>query len=356
MLRYHVPILSFDTRSETLRQTPTEQWSDEAKAAHEERVERLRQQISHEFGGLNLDMKVRNFADIGQLPWSIRAHHNEFLAQARDAFVMGQYYPALTAACALGERMLNHMIIDLKGHYDTQEPELRTGQPIQNWQRMIHILDRWGALAPTATQAFRRLYGLRNRSIHFNRDTVERQRSDAQRALQLVKTIVNAQFASFGRDCPWIDFDGFRFFVKKEFESHPFVLAYYSRACPRLGPKYHYNLVGHLWLATDLNDYPPTEIDDEEYKRLKQEHLGQPRDEAVRHHLTDNLATTYTWVDGQYFVATRVVGLPEGMGGGPAIELRDPFHDHDRNPEPYVDIRFVPIPEDCVAEVAAEPQ
>jgi len=45
------------------------------------------------------------------------AYHNSFLRRVRDAFASGNYYPALTAGCALGERILNHLILDLREEF-----------------------------------------------------------------------------------------------------------------------------------------------------------------------------------------------------------------------------------------------
>jgi hypothetical protein len=62
-------------------------------------------------------MVVKNATDLGAKSFSLVAYHNDFHEQARRSFVAGSYYPALVAACALGERILNHLLLDLRGSF-----------------------------------------------------------------------------------------------------------------------------------------------------------------------------------------------------------------------------------------------
>src|SRR5688500_18835270 len=101
MKRYRVLGFDFDTRVHSLTQEIQEHWEDRVKELHKENREKTERGLIHEFGELAAEPKRQNFIDLGPKPLSILAFHNRFLEQIRVAFVMGAYYPALTAACAL---------------------------------------------------------------------------------------------------------------------------------------------------------------------------------------------------------------------------------------------------------------
>src|SRR5579862_549724 len=108
--------IDFDSRAHALTE-PTEGWSEDARRLHLENRERVKAGLVQEFGTVLLDRKIENFVAIGFKPFSVLAYHNTLYDQARRAFVIGAYYPALLAACALGERILNHLILDLRDFY-----------------------------------------------------------------------------------------------------------------------------------------------------------------------------------------------------------------------------------------------
>lgn len=116
MKRYRILSFDFDTRVRTLDPIP-EEWEERVKALHRQNRERTIAGLKLEFGSLRFEEKLQNFIDIGAKPFSVLAFHNRFYAQARSAFVQCQYYPALTGVCALGERVLNHLVLGLRDHY-----------------------------------------------------------------------------------------------------------------------------------------------------------------------------------------------------------------------------------------------
>ncbi|OGP50216.1 MAG: hypothetical protein A2Y79_07875 [Deltaproteobacteria bacterium RBG_13_43_22] len=101
----------FDTRSRRLTEPIREEWEESIKAQHRQNRENIVRRLKSEFGKVEIDQKIQNFVDLGTKPVSIIAFHNAFFSQVRSSFVVGSYYPALTGACALGERILNHLIL-----------------------------------------------------------------------------------------------------------------------------------------------------------------------------------------------------------------------------------------------------
>lgn len=117
MRRYRVSVFDFDSRVIHLTTEIREEWPEDVKAAHRHSRASIETSLARDFGETASDLKLRNFTDLGNKPFSIVAFHNRFFEQIRIAFTVGAYYPALTAACALGERILNHLILLLREDY-----------------------------------------------------------------------------------------------------------------------------------------------------------------------------------------------------------------------------------------------
>src|SRR3972149_6553409 len=95
-----------------------------------------------------VDPKKENFIAIDSKPFSILAFHNRFFEQIRTSFIIGSYYPALTGACALGERILNHLILTLRDDFKNS-PEYKKiyrKKSFDDWDVPISILASWGTL------------------------------------------------------------------------------------------------------------------------------------------------------------------------------------------------------------------
>ena len=158
MKRYRVFGLDFDSRPLMLTREIQETWEENVKSLHRENKEKLTQELLDEFGSRAAEWKMKNFADLGPLPMSILAFHNKFIHQIRTAFVMGGYYPALTATCALGERILNHLILLLRDDFSgtLEYKRVYDKQSFDNWLLPIEVLESWNVLLPKAVESFRR--------------------------------------------------------------------------------------------------------------------------------------------------------------------------------------------------------
>jgi hypothetical protein len=159
--------------------------------------------LKSKYGEYNFNSKVQNYIAIDSKPFSVIAYHNKFLEQIRNAFVIGSYYTSLTATCALGERILNHLIINLREHFkDKPEYDSVSGKTIDNWKNAINALNAWGILQPEAVKKYQLLKKIRNKSLHFNLETEKMDREEALEAILILQTIITEQFAAFGLK-PW---------------------------------------------------------------------------------------------------------------------------------------------------------
>jgi hypothetical protein len=267
--RYRVLAFDFDARAISLALQPGEQWSPQARDSHLAAQQQIRQGLIEEFGLHQPDEKLRNFMDIGPLPLSIQAFHNKFFAQARNAFVVAAYYPALTATCALGERILNHLMRLLRGDFKRtpQYKEVYRKDSFDNWDDAIDTLASWGVLLDEATVAFKTLRDLRNQAIHFDPATDTNDRPLALGAIRVMTKIISTQFPVIG-NCPWfIPKTPGMSFIAKAAESEPFVRRVYLPRCALLGPAHALRFSGNIVTPIDMR-YSDIEITDDQYREL----------------------------------------------------------------------------------------
>jgi hypothetical protein len=117
MKRYRVLSYDFDARATTLKTEIRDDWEDKIKEQWKANKKSIKEGLIAEYGAVGAFDKIDNFVDLDASPISIIAFHNKFLRQIRSAYVIGSYYAALTGACALGERILNHLILRLRDSF-----------------------------------------------------------------------------------------------------------------------------------------------------------------------------------------------------------------------------------------------
>lgn len=259
----------FDTRAVLLNTKIEESWEESIKHQWVANKSSITEGLKRQFGEIDHQRKVQNFTDLGVKPFSIIAHHNSLFAQVRNAFVIGAYYPALTGACALGERILNHLVIDLRDCFrETQEyKHVHRKKSFDDWKLAVQTLAAWDVLLDEVKQEFEKLEKLRHRSIHFSPETYPNLRADALAASIHIREIVGTQFGVFGTQ-PWF-IEGVMgaSFIKKEFQSRPFISKCYLAQSPFVGIRnaIEFDQSGHAKFL-DIHDYGDGQMTDEEFR------------------------------------------------------------------------------------------
>jgi hypothetical protein len=260
----------FDSRSHALEDEKPH-WDEQVKVQHRDGKNQIIQSLKQQFGERQIESKVENFRELGPLPMSVVSYHNWFFQQAREAFILGAYYPAATGACALAERILNHLIIDLRRHF-AHTPEYKSvfrKQSFDDWGRAVAVLKNWNVLRGEVPEKFLELKRLRNRLIHFAEDTYAKERSLALDSLILLTDIITWQFGFFTHQRWWaIRGTAGAQFISKAAESDAFMKEYYLPRCPVVGPYYAIAFAEQGTLFFDRLDYPGREISDEEFADL----------------------------------------------------------------------------------------
>ena len=270
MKRHLVFPQDFDTRAYTLDEEQ-ESWEERPRQLHQENKKRLLRALEKEFGSYNFEAKVTRFKEIGVSPFSMVSFHNRFFAEIRQAFIVGYFYPALTGASALGERMLNHMLLILRDEF-SHTPEYKRvyrKKSFDDWSFAINTLKAWGILDDTLETKFNELKKLRNKSIHFNHETYSSARSDSLEAIKILSEIISLRFGFFRKEHSWA-IEGIKGaqFIKKEFEADPFIKNFYIPRCPLVGPYYAVKFLDEGTLFVDRESYTDMEVSDEEFSEV----------------------------------------------------------------------------------------
>lgn len=270
MKRYRILSMDFDSTVYSLTLEIREEWEERIKKQHRENKKSIEKSLIDSYGSIAREGKHKNFIDFGAIPFSILAFHNRFFRQLRTAFVMGAYYPALTAACSLGERILNYLILILREDYK-HTPEYKIvfrKDSFDNWDVAINALESWGVLLPDVVKNFRLLRDMRHKAIHFRPEVDRNDRELALEAIHCLRDIISNQFSAFGPQ-PWFitSIPG-EIYIKKSWEENPFIKKIYLPNCQLVGPKHKVKALFPQVVVNDF-EYEPREIADEEFSELR---------------------------------------------------------------------------------------
>lgn len=274
MKRYRVIQMDFDSTPYILSMNIDDSWEPTVQELHRKNKKESEQQLVDQYGILNSDIKLQNYIDLGAAPFSVIAFHNNFLRQIRGAFVIGAYYPALTGACTLGERILNHLIRALRDDY-SDKPEyklVRSRESFANWNMMTNVLSSWDILRLEAVGEFRSLEELRNRVIHFDPAVDGDARTPALEAIHILSRAIDLQFGAFGNH-PWFIPNTLgACFIKKSAEKLPFIRKIYLPNCALVSPRHQIDLdlteAGVQVSVIDSDTDGESDDNDEEFCRI----------------------------------------------------------------------------------------
>lgn len=126
--------------------------------------------LKAKWGEFDFSSKLERFIRLDLSYIAIPEEYFNLLQPVVDSYCCGNFYPAITSAGALGERILNRLIIKLRKYYKSTEQYSKSinKNSFGHWDLPISILYEWGILSDTVKGAFHRLKKYRNESIHYN--------------------------------------------------------------------------------------------------------------------------------------------------------------------------------------------
>ena len=274
MLRYRVLPPDFDSTPGFLAEQPP---TDRAAATkwQEDRAQILKG-LGSRYGEWQFESKIQNLIDLGPKPMSVAGFHNRFLEEVRVAFVVGAYYPAVTAACALGERMLNHLVRRLRQFYRGTPAygKVAKKDSFDNWRIPLNALAEWRVLVPGVLEMFSRLEAMRHNAIHFREELDVDPRPAALDAIHQLQEIIVRQFGVTSGQ-PWLFYDvPGEFYVRKRAEVQPFVRLIYLPDAFLVGPEHRLEYDGQWFRPIDHGRYRRQQITDREWVGLRRASLS----------------------------------------------------------------------------------
>lgn len=271
--RYRPIQIGFDTRNAILEQTIEPTWDREIQEQWNRNQAAVRMELLAEHGTFSGEEKIANYKCLGPAPWSIVYEHSIDLVQVRSAFTHGDYFPALVSACALGERIFNHLLLTLRPDYINHRSttkRVRSQDTFTDWGVAIDVLHGWTVLDESTRDSFLALEQLRHASVHYDPSVNAIAKEPALQAIQLVQSIVVALFTAAGGPPLYIPGTPGASFFSRAAEDVPLVkrvsLPRSALVSPHHGLRPGQTPAGELsFEVIDEADYDPSPLSDSEF-------------------------------------------------------------------------------------------
>jgi hypothetical protein len=197
----------------------------------------IEKKLRSEWGEFEFESKLKRFVQLDLSFLGIPEEYYELLQPVVASYCCGYFYPAMTSAGALGERILNRLIIKLRDHFKSSDyyKKIWNKDSFDQWDLPLSILNEWGIISAGVKSAFQRLQKYRNESIHYNEGyDFETNSHDAVKALA---DIINNQFNYINRKDLFCVFDmPGEIWVKSTVVNDPFIKEFVLPHCLQLTP------------------------------------------------------------------------------------------------------------------------
>lgn len=202
-----------------------------------ETIELIIKQFKDKWGESNFDEKLDRFKNLDLAYLGIPEEYFDLLQEISSSYYCGSFYPAMTSAGALGERILNRLIIKLRDYYKSSKhyKNIYRKNSFDQWELPIKVLKDWNVITEEVSELFLKLKEYRNYSIHYNEGyDFEFNSHDA---IKTLARIIDLQFNYINReDLFWIfDVPG-EIWLKSDKIEDPFVKEFILPHCLRCGP------------------------------------------------------------------------------------------------------------------------
>jgi hypothetical protein len=237
---------------------------DLPQAVKEQELDSLRRMLAAKHGTDDIEGKLERYLNFKPPDLVVVTEFHPMVLEVEDAYICGHYYPSLTGACCIGERILNVLVLRLRDYHKKSEwyKRIYGKESFDDWGQAIQILSDWNVLSRTLATTFTELKDIRHQSVHFRRlPDLENRAIDA---LNCVLKITNELFGM--RDD--VLFIQGHLFVKKQMEADPVVKEFYLPAAHYVGHRYRVENDKGTAVVIDEHEYENREITDEEFIEL----------------------------------------------------------------------------------------
>lgn len=230
----------------------------------------IEEYVISRYGERGIEDKLKRYLSFKPSSLAIIGEYHDLLQEIDDSYILGLYYPALTASCCLGERIFNILILRLMDYHKTSQyyKNIYSKESLTDWTSSINILRDWKVIdSEDISSKYLKLEEIRHGIIHFRKlDDIEEKTQDA---LVIIHDITTYFFAVGKRNDIYFLCSG-EIYVKKQAEQVPFVKEIILPHCVLVGYKHKVESLnkGELFIK-DENGYELEEISDEEFCKLR---------------------------------------------------------------------------------------
>jgi len=223
--------------------------------------------IAFQYGDKDVVQKFERWLELAPPALCVPVEYHELLREVEGAYIRGDFYPALTGACCLGERILNHLVMGLR-KYHKAIPRYRkvvSKESIQNWDKAISILRDWKVIDDSVAKKFHKLLKLRTPAVHFGE--VKDRSSRARSAVRLIYSVTKSLFGQSIPQFFWVSGEGY---VKRCYESDPFTKEFLLPHCRKVGYRHKVETRHGKPIIVDRGSYSAEQISDNDFKELRE--------------------------------------------------------------------------------------
>jgi hypothetical protein len=233
----------------------------------EKQKQETKKYLVSRFGEMDFDNKFKRYMEIKKPILGIVEEYWYLLNEIVDAYVSGYFYPALTGACCLGERIFNVMILKLRPYYKSNKfyKDIYNKNSFNDWKRAIDILKDWQVIDNKVENVYRSLGEIRHESVHYHNKEQDLRKITID-AINNINFIADRIFGILNRKDILLLFDvPGEIYIRKEAEKIPAVREFYIPSA---------FLVGYKHITTDSQKiidekYVDREISDEQFVNLR---------------------------------------------------------------------------------------
>ena len=233
--------------------------------------EKIKRWIASEFGESNFNSKLERYLAFDPPNIFVLVEYYDLLLQIAYSYVSGYFYPALTGACCLGERIFNMLIINLRDFYkDTNGyKKIYSKDSIQDWNLSIDVLTEWNIIDSDLEKDYRKLGDIRNDSIH-----LKEMSNIPERAIEALRCIMKITERLFGLRQDIFFMVSGEPYIRKNKENEPIVKKFLIPNCILVGHKHIIEEEFGESVIKDTNQYEDGEVTDSEFSELRQKWLS----------------------------------------------------------------------------------
>lgn len=193
--------------------------------------------LKYEYGELNFEDKLKRFLDLNFAFIGLPEEYYNLLLPIISAYYCGYFYPAMTGAGSLGERILNRLMFKTLHHFKASlyYRKFYNKNSSDNWELLVEALKDWKVISDTVGNLFLDLKTYRNDSIHYN-EGYDFEKNTKEAILILIR-IINNQFNYIERkDLFWVFDSPGEIFLRSNTISNPFVIEFIIPHCVWISP------------------------------------------------------------------------------------------------------------------------